>query len=374
MPTEAPMKLKPGDDVYRQLQEHLDTLPVPFPATKSGVEISLLKRIFTPEEAKIASKLTFAWDEYESLDSIYERLKNLGYSKARLEKLLDSMTKKGGLMAHVEGSKKSYSNAMLIYGMFELQINKLTPGFVQDMIQYFKDGWAQANSQIPIPQMRVVPLGVSIEQKTAVFTYDDIKTIIATAKEPFSLANCVCRQAKDVLGKPCKNTPRREVCIAWDAGAKLYIKLGWGREISRAEVLATLKQNEEEGMIIQASNAQRPDFICSCCTCCDMTLRFLKRTPMPATLVASNYFAKSNSDTCTRCGTCIDRCQMEAITLQDDKAFVDANRCIGCGNCVKTCPSEAMHLEKKAFETSPPPTMAKLYEQIASTRGESKSQ
>ena len=38
-------------DAYRKLQEHLDKMPVGYPATQSGVEINLLKTIFTPEEA-----------------------------------------------------------------------------------------------------------------------------------------------------------------------------------------------------------------------------------------------------------------------------------------------------------------------------------
>ena len=33
-------------DAYRQLQKHLDTMPVGYPATDSGVEIRLLKKIF----------------------------------------------------------------------------------------------------------------------------------------------------------------------------------------------------------------------------------------------------------------------------------------------------------------------------------------
>ena len=40
-------------DAYTELQKHLDKMPVGYPATKSGVEINLLKTIFTPEEATI---------------------------------------------------------------------------------------------------------------------------------------------------------------------------------------------------------------------------------------------------------------------------------------------------------------------------------
>jgi len=46
-------------DVYRKLQEHLNKMPVGFPATQSGVEIRVLKHLFTPKEAEVALHLKF---------------------------------------------------------------------------------------------------------------------------------------------------------------------------------------------------------------------------------------------------------------------------------------------------------------------------
>ena len=45
------------------------------------------------------------------------------------------------------------------------------------------------------------------------------------------------------------------------------------------------------------------------------------------------------------CGTCVDRCQFEAIEV-DDIAHIDLDCCFGCGNCVLTCPSDALVLEE----------------------------
>ncbi len=80
------------ENVYRQLQQRLDDLPVGFPSTKTGVEINLLKILFTPEEAKIAIKLNFM---PEPLKKIHRRIKKMGMSINELEKILDSMVKKG---------------------------------------------------------------------------------------------------------------------------------------------------------------------------------------------------------------------------------------------------------------------------------------
>ncbi len=45
-------------DIYHRLREKLDDIASGFPATESGVEIQLLKRLFTTEEAALFLKLS----------------------------------------------------------------------------------------------------------------------------------------------------------------------------------------------------------------------------------------------------------------------------------------------------------------------------
>ena len=40
-------------DVYQELREHLDSLPSGFPPSESCVEIRILRRLFSPEEAEL---------------------------------------------------------------------------------------------------------------------------------------------------------------------------------------------------------------------------------------------------------------------------------------------------------------------------------
>ena len=47
---------------------------------------------------------------------------------------------------------------------------------------------------------------------------------------------------------------------------------------------------------------------------------------------------------CNACGTCVDTCPVEAITL-NDVAKVDPDECIDCGSCEDECPEGAITLE-----------------------------
>ena len=51
--------MEQDDQVYIKLQKHLDNQAVGFPATKTGVEIRILKHIFSPEEAEISIFLSY---------------------------------------------------------------------------------------------------------------------------------------------------------------------------------------------------------------------------------------------------------------------------------------------------------------------------
>ena len=58
------------EDVYLKLARVLDTLPNGFPATEDGVEIRLLKKIFTPEQADLFCDLRLT---FETADQEWQR-------------------------------------------------------------------------------------------------------------------------------------------------------------------------------------------------------------------------------------------------------------------------------------------------------------
>lgn len=84
---------KIDNQVYFKLRKRLDQLPIGYPKTESGVEIRILKHLFTPQEAAIAIDLSYL---PETADTIYMRIKkrNIVNSKTDLENILENMAKK----------------------------------------------------------------------------------------------------------------------------------------------------------------------------------------------------------------------------------------------------------------------------------------
>jgi electron transport complex protein RnfB len=349
-------------DAYRELQEHLNKMPIGFPATQSGVEINLLKTIFTPEEAKIATHLDY---RHKTVAQIYETAQVEVGSEGELTGILDGIVSKGGITRREREGQKQYAVLPLVlWGMYEHQLKRLSPEFLMNFGQYWQGefGYELASSQIP--KMRVIPVKESVAAEHHIATYDELRHLIEQSGDQIGIQECMCRKVMDLQGKPCQSTDRREVCMSFGDLAELYIEEGWGRRISQEEALAFARQNEKEGLVLMPGNEQQAAFMCACCgDCCGM-LSTIKYLPRPADVVASNFYAQVNTELCNGSGICVQRCPMEAVQMADTLASVDLARCIGCGLCVPTCPESAISLVQKAQEVVPPVTEEDLFDMI----------
>ena len=146
--------------------------------------------------------------------------------------------------------------------------------------------------------------------------------------------------------------------------ADLYAREGWGRRIDQKEAIEIARKNEEEGLVLQPSNEQEPEFLCACCDDCCGALGMIKHFPKPADVVGHNYFAQVDIKLCKGCGTCVQRCRMAATNIKNGLSYIELKRCIGCGLCVPTCPESARVLVKKDKETVPPKTVEDFYDEL----------
>jgi len=218
------------DDIYRQLQKHLDKAPVGYPATKSGVELRLLKHLFTEEEAKIALHLSVL---PETVDKIFKRIRKGEMDKKDLEVKLNTMAEKGTIMSIPKGKDKSiraYSKIPLAIGMFEFQVNRITKELAKDFYDYEEEAFAKELLQVKTRQMRTIPVNVKIDPQFHVGNYDKITEIIKDSPGPFAVMNCICRQAKDLLNEPCKQTDIRETCLTFENAARSMMERGVARD------------------------------------------------------------------------------------------------------------------------------------------------
>jgi Fe-S-cluster-containing hydrogenase component 2 len=216
--------------------------------------------------------------------------------------------------------------------------------------------------------MRTIPVNARFVPDRLVGRYDDARGLIAEGAGPWAARNCVCRQGKDLLGEPCRQTTARRVCLMIGAVARGSIASGDGQALTREEAFALLEQAERDGMVLQPSNSRNPAFICFCCGCCCGMLQAARQFPRPAEYLHSNYQAAVDPELCTECETCRSRCPMDALGSADGATAVDLDRCIGCGACVGTCPSGAVRLRAKARASVPPKDLNALYGKIMAER------
>jgi Na+-translocating ferredoxin:NAD+ oxidoreductase subunit B len=354
--------------IYRRLQRHLDKQAIGFPSTWSGADIRLLKRLFTPDEAKIALHLTYKPSPLEQIT----KSAATEFSAKQTASLLEGMLQKGAIGWKEKDGVSHWYVLPLVVGMYEHQDGNPSPEFLADADAYFSNVLSFGRSFVSVKpsQMRTIPINKSVPVEHHVATYDQVRSIVQNSPGPFVVLPCICRRTKALKDKPCKKTSREETCLAFGDMAKMVLRRKHCREVTRDEVLAILRQNEEDGLVLQPANTSQPEFICSCCGCCCGMLSYQKFLPHPIDFWSSNYQAEVSTAACVHCGNCVSRCQVNAITLTgpSGEAQVNLSRCIGCGLCVPTCPSEAVRLKEKASKTVPPKDEEALCDEIMANK------
>ena len=351
------------NNIYRRLQQQLDQYSFGFPATESGVELRVLEKLFTEDEAELFLLLT------PQLETPAETARRLGRDPDALAAQLDLMAEKGLLFRLRKDDATKYGAAAFVAGIFEFQLATLDRELSELVEQYGNETFHQATAEGAGSFLRPVPINRSLDVSYYVAPYEDAREIIKNAKL-IAVAKCICRVQQGLIDKGCDKP--LEVCFLFGSNGQYYIDRGMGRQVSVEEGLKILEQAQEAGLVTQPGTSQNPGGMCNCCGDCCGVLRALNRLPKPAEKAFSNFYAVVDRELCTGCETCLERCQMGAITItEEDVAEINRDRCIGCGLCVTTCPDEAMRLKPKAEEErlTPPQTGREQMLLIAEKRG-----
>jgi len=324
-------------DVYTRLAKQLDRLPHGFPATESGVELRILRKVFTPADARVALKLGVIPRPADQL------AKRLGLSVDDAHATLDRMARRGQILSYTSNGVQHYGLAPFVIGIYEFQLDHLDQEFADLFEQYAPHLLRKVGGHKPALG-RVIPINQSIDARMRILAYEDMRAIIRDAKS-FALRACICRKERALQGHPCTHTP--ETCLGFspEEGAFDYFNYA-GRVISRDEALRVLDATEREGLVHVTYNVrEQPMFVCNCCSCCCGFLRALKEFGAPHALARSSFVASIDRETCDSCAACASpRCPMDAIHPDATHYAVAADRCIGCGVCAGACPCGSIRL------------------------------
>jgi NAD-dependent dihydropyrimidine dehydrogenase PreA subunit len=349
-------------EVYHRLREQMDQYSTGFPASESGVELKILEKLYTEEDAEIYLDLSML---LEAPDAFAARS---GRSPEVMAEKLEDMAKRGLLFRHIKNGIRRYSAIPFVIGSYEFQLGRMDKELAELTNAYMEEAFLSGMGN-NVPPLRTIPVGKSVDVINKVAAYEDAKAII-NGKEKIAVANCICRTQQGLIDKGCDKP--KEVCLLFGSHADYYVENKIARYIDQAEACAILDKCEEAGLVNQPANMVNPGGMCNCCGDCCGVLRALSMLPNPGELVHNRYWAVVDAEECTACETCLDRCQMNAIEI-GDIAVVDKARCIGCGLCVTTCPVDAIRLEEKpkALQVPPPESGQELMAVTAERRGTS---
>jgi len=171
-------------DAYEKLAHALDLLPGGFPRTASGVELQILKKIFSPEEAVVASNMT---GTSETADAIAERST---LSEQEIETRLTAMVGSGIIWGSKKDGIKRFRLAPFVVGFYEEQWDIMDHELAHLCEQYWNEGGAEGIMRYEPALHRVVPAQGTVKTEF-ILPYDDIKPLLLQAKS-FELRDCIC--------------------------------------------------------------------------------------------------------------------------------------------------------------------------------------
>jgi electron transport complex protein RnfB len=323
------------NDVFLKLREFLDQFPLGYPQSPSGVEIQILKRLFTEEEANIAIKLTHIPEE---LEKIAERT---GMEVEYLENKLKLMAKKGLIFRMRRNNKILYNAIPFMIGLYEYSVKKIDKELAKYYKEYYDIAYQEEIGLSNVPGFKVVPIDETVETNTTLYPYHKLIESIKEARV-ISVTECICRKEARLNGVGCDKPI--ETCLSFGVAAEYYIENGIGREISSDEAITIIKQADDAGLVHAGANSKHLSNICNCCSCCCASMRGITQKGLDKHKFLNAMFESIvNEELCVSCGTCVDRCPVGAIEI-DDFAVVSREKCLGCGLCATACPEEAINM------------------------------
>ncbi|MCK5055894.1 MAG: 4Fe-4S binding protein [Candidatus Aminicenantes bacterium] len=335
------------NEIYKKLARNLDRIPNGFPETESGVELKILAKLFTPEQAEVACRMSI---KPQLPREIAEKA---GKDERETYTTLKAMVKKGLIDAGRGEGGLAFKLIPFVVGFYERQNAQIDEEFAQLFETYYRENFHNMMTIKPSVH-RVIPIEKTIPLNIDVLPYERASTYIEKAKS-WGVLDCICRVQKKLIGQGCSHSLKN--CMAISSRARAFDSSDAIQSLTKEEALKILEQADREGLVHSTRNVQDGvDYICNCCSCSCGVLRGLSDYGSSNAVDRSHFYAVVDEDLCSGCEACLDRCHFKAIKISDEICSIDKARCFGCGLCVTTCPTEALRMvQKTASDIEPTP-------------------
>jgi len=359
------------DEVYRALAERLNKEPVGAPV--NDTMMTILQCLYTESEAMIGSRFPLVPMKTEQIAGIVD------ISLEQLKPILDNMANKGLLMDFPRRETSFYMMTPMVIGFFEYTFMRVRDEVnMRDLAELFhgyfqnkeaREEFAGINTKMmrTLVYEKLIPVAV----ETEVLTYERASEIIRQSGGG-ALSMCACRHKASHLGKSC-GAPL-EVCTSLGSAAEWVIRRGMGKPATIEDLLRVLDETEELGLVHNCDNVlNKPTYICHCCGCCCIVMTSINQYRQYSTH-PSNFIPELETDMCSGCGICADRCLIGAITMSDqgnetEAPAVNDEMCIGCGVCVSSCPNDSLSMSRRSILHIPPKNSKEKFLRIAQEKG-----
>ena len=197
------------------------------------------------------------------------------------------------------------------------------------------------------PLFRSYPISKDVVAEGELLPYEDWRAIIKR-HNTITVSPCQCRTMWNSLGVPYPEVHPMETCLSLGEMAEYFIENNIGRQITQDEAIAIVEDIISKGMVVEAICAKNPDIICCCHSksCGNLMGHAASGGTGDKAKNYNAYTLEYDKDKCMKCGLCVGKCPMDAITQNEDGTVSVKGTCVRCGQCVPSCPGKARILKQ----------------------------
>jgi NAD-dependent dihydropyrimidine dehydrogenase PreA subunit len=332
-----------------------------FPKDENGEPTETYLEYLSLMYEPVVAELVIPLPIFPETISIIRLAKQTGLEKDLIIKTLEEPAKRGFVIK----LGKSYAQIMplFVYDMpFILKANyedhkDETKHAAYLSRKFYTEGYYRTwqNSRKGVPRFRVLTVSEEIEPNREIIPIEEVYSLI-DKWEDFAIIPCPCRNRAEIEGiRECKEKYPIHNCVLFGPYAKAVLQMEDPiiKAATKEEVINITKEASDVGLVHCTDNrAENCTILCACCECCCGMLKGLTRLDNPRAIAKANFISYIIEDNCIACGTCIERCKFDAITI-DDIAHVNPDKCVGCGLCAVTCSNNAIIMKRLKREEIP---------------------